>query len=274
MKSSAGFYLIFLDSMEGAVNSLQLWFTHLSEETLSALGFMILLVTAALIGFWIYNRRKYQQLAHQIPASVVKNYLDSIIQNSSALKSSLFRGGGLETSEGLSVPSVKPVHDLPTGGGSISSEEYVQKNAELSSLKAQVSDKNQVITELEAKLADATSTTVSAIAPVDSSAEVDELNNEIASLKEKLANATTSNTESESLVQERDELKSRLAEYEIIEDDLANLKKLQQENKQLKAALNGDESSDLKSDEKESVAPLEIAESSPESDTVTEPVGF
>ena len=226
--------------MEGAVNTLQLWFTHLSDETLSVLSFMILLVTAALVGFWIYNRRKYQQLAHHIPASVVKNYLDSIIQNSSALKSSLFRGGGLETSEGLSVPSVKSVHELPTGGGGISSESLVQKNAEFASLKSQISDKDQVISELEAKLADISVATTDGGQEL-TTVEIEKLNTEILDLKDQLAKSLSSSADSENLTRERDDLKNRLAEYEIIEDDLANLKKLQQENKQLKVALHGEE---------------------------------
>ena len=218
------------------MNTLQLWFTHLNEETLSVLSFLILGVFTALVAYWVFNRRKYQQLAHQIPASVVKNYLDSIIQNSSALKSSLFRGGGLELGDGVSVPSVRPVQDLPTGGGTISSEELGQKNAEIASLKAQVGDKNQVITDLEAQLESAKLAASAESSGIDP-AEVEKLNGEINSLKEQLASAPTGSGDSEEITKERDELKSRLAEYEIIEDDLANLKKLQQENEQLKAAL-------------------------------------
>ena len=39
------------------------------------------------------------------------------------------------------------------------------------------------------------------------------------------------------VTKERDELKDKLQEYSIIEDDLANLKRLQQENEQLKKSL-------------------------------------
>jgi len=48
-----------------------------------------------------------------------------------------------------------------------------------------------------------------------------------------------SNALVDELTKERDELKGRLQEYEIIEDDLANLKKLQQENEELKKQLAG-----------------------------------
>jgi uncharacterized coiled-coil protein SlyX len=45
------------------------------------------------------------------------------------------------------------------------------------------------------------------------------------------------------LQQKIQDLESRLAEYNVIEDDLANLKRLQQENAQLKAQLSGKEGS-------------------------------
>src|SRR5690606_3359119 len=39
------------------------------------------------------------------------------------------------------------------------------------------------------------------------------------------------------VTKERDEIRDRLKEFEIIADDLANLKRLQQENEQLKRSL-------------------------------------
>lgn len=43
---------------------------------------ILFILSAILIWVYLYNRKKYHNLKHQIPASVVKNYLDSIIQNS------------------------------------------------------------------------------------------------------------------------------------------------------------------------------------------------
>lgn len=218
--------------------------TKFTDEIITTLlAFMSLF--GLLIGtLWLYNRRKFRQLSHQIPAVVIKNYLDSIIQNSNALKSSLFRGGGLEVGEG--VPSVMPVRELSPGpmtSGSVNEEMLGQKNAEISSLQAKIKEKEKIIADLEKQLA--------ARGSGDSSEEVGILQKEVARLQAELAKAKEAASsaagkgggdaalkqELTSVSKERDELKERLMEYEIIEEDLANLKRLQQENEQLKATI-------------------------------------
>jgi hypothetical protein len=106
-------------------------------------GFLVILFTLFL-WLWFANRRKYHNLKHAIPANVVKNYLDSIIQNSTALKSSLFRGGGLEVN---GIPSVLPLQSL-MGGESLAVsgapstallEELNQKKAHIAALESQLS---------------------------------------------------------------------------------------------------------------------------------------
>ena len=123
--------------------------TKFTDETITTFVLLWVFVTCVLVLYWIHNRRKFHQLSHQIPASIVKNYLDSIIQNSTALKSSLFRGGGLDVGEG--IPSVVPVKDLPSGQVSVA--QMNQKNAEISALHARVAEKEMVIKDLEAKIA-------------------------------------------------------------------------------------------------------------------------
>jgi chromosome segregation ATPase len=186
---------------------------------------------AIIVAYWFYNRKKFHQLSHEIPASVVKNYLDSIIQNSTALKSSLFRGGGLDIGNG--IPSVVPIHDLPTGNVSVgaSSEEVTQKNAEIQSLTIKLSDKSRQVTDLEKKVQDLISSSG------NGSAESEMLKQEVQTLQVKLQEAQAAGAGSEELVAELETLRERLKEYEIIEEDLANLKRLQQENDQLKAEI-------------------------------------
>jgi hypothetical protein len=87
--------------------TLRLILTKFTDETITVFGTLLLVTTGTIIAYWFYNRKKFHQLTHEIPASVVKNYLDSIIQNSTSLKSSLFRGGGLDMGNG--IPSVVPV---------------------------------------------------------------------------------------------------------------------------------------------------------------------
>lgn len=233
--------------MEGDVSeTFRAAFINFADEYITILGSVSVLVLMAIIIYWLYNRKKYHELKHQIPASVVKNYLDSIIQNSSALKSSLFRGGGLD----VGVPSVVPVGNI--GGGDnvgVSDEALNQKNAEISSLSHQITEKSRVIQDLEGKVADLEGQ-VKAASSGDSGEIIAAKDKEIAELKAKIAELEAKLKEAESnsgggadpeqvatLTKERDELKERLQEYEIIEDDLANLKKLQQENEQLKKSL-------------------------------------
>ena len=237
--------------MESVTETLRFIARRISETPDEVLMFsfsLLSFVGIILVAYWFYNRRRIHQLSHQIPASVVKNYLDSIIQNSSALKSSLFRGGGLDVGEG--IPSVMPVGDLPTGNVSessgASSEELNQKIAEIASLTKRVADKDRMIRDLESKLDDAQSAGGDGN---DKTEEVAMLKDEIKRLKKELGEASQPSGGSEDnselegkladVTKERDDLKERLMEYEIIEEDLANLKRLQQENEQLRNQLAG-----------------------------------
>lgn len=232
------------------MEQIRLVLTQFTDETISISLAVLVVVFAALVAYWFYNRRKFHQLSHQIPASVVKNYLDSIIANSTALKSSLFRGGGLELGEG--VPSIIPTSDLPSGGvavGSDQSEELAQKNAEIANLKSLLGQKDATIAELEKMLEAARASNGGGI----SEEEANIMRGEIDSLKKQLEEANTAleaakaaggggdsgamQAEVDKISAERDELKERLMEYEIIEEDLANLKKFQQENEQLKKTI-------------------------------------
>jgi myosin heavy subunit len=211
--------------------TVRLILTKFTDETITVFSTLLLMTMAIIVVYWFYNRKKFHQLSHEIPASVVKNYLDSIIQNSTALKSSLFRGGGLDIGNG--IPSVVPIHDLPAGNVSIgsSSEEVSQKNAEIQSLSVKLNDKARQVTDLEKKVQDLISNSG------NGSAESEMLKQEVQTLQTKLQEAQAAGAGNEELVAELETLRERLKEYEIIEEDLANLKRLQQENDQLKAEI-------------------------------------
>ena len=201
----------------------------------------LLAITMTIIVYvYYYNRKKYHNLKHQIPASVVKNYLDSIIQNSTALKSSLFRGGGLDV-DPSSIPSVLPLDQLAgttpvgisTGGG----DEQLQ--AEIARLRSQLSEKDGVIKDLEAKNTELEGTVKA------KQERIEELEKLLAEAKANVGSADggggdeAMKAQLDELTAERDTLKEDLAQYDIIEDDLADLKRLKQENEQLKSALDG-----------------------------------
>ncbi len=225
--------------------TLRLILTKFTDETITVFSLMLLLTMALIILYWFYNRKKFHQLSHEIPASVVKNYLDSIIQNSNSLKSSLFRGGGLDIGNG--IPSVVPVGDLPSSmniGMGSGSEEVNQKNAEIAALSQKLNDRQKQIIDLEKRIADLS-------AGKGMGAETDLLKKDLSTLQQRLketenqlaearaASGGDANLQKEltSVTNDRNELRERLKEYEIIEEDLANLKRLQQENDQLKAEL-------------------------------------
>lgn len=201
-------------------------------------GFLVILSTLFL-WLWFSNRRKYHNLKHAIPANVVKSYLDSIIQNSTALKSSLFRGGGLEVT---GVPSVMPLQNL-TGGDSLAvngapstalMEELNQKKAQIAALEAQLSSAQNAQREVEGKLSEALRNLSTA------EARIKELEALLAAARANTGGGKADESlksELEMISKERDEIKDRLKEFEIISDDLANLKRLQQENEQLKRSL-------------------------------------
>lgn len=202
------------------------------------LGSMFI-VLAVLFYVWFYNRRKFHQFKHQIPSSVVKNYLDSIIQNSTALKSSLFRGGGLDVDPN-SIPSVMPL-DLLQSGGAVGvsagngggGDEAL--HAEISKLKAELSEKNNTVTELEAK-----NTELEGVVK-QKQERIEELEKLLAEAQANSGGASEDSGALAAITKERDELQDALKQYEIIEDDLADLKRLRQENEQLKQSLNGAE---------------------------------
>lgn len=226
--------------------------TQFTTETLTISSFLLMFIGSLIITFWVYNRRKFHRLTHQIPASVVKNYLDSIIQNSNALKSSLFRGGGLDLADGPA--SVVPLSSLPSSGiqSMGGSEELNQKNAEIASLHAKLAERSKIIQDLEKKLSEGGSKKGGASSEeleivkgelTKSQKKIEELQAKLAETqKAKPAAAAAGGSDEvqkqlEQVTKERDELKERLQEYEIIEEDLANLKRLQQENEMLKKSL-------------------------------------
>lgn len=217
--------------MESIINYLDKYSDLIVEFQI---GFLFIILSV-FVWVWYYNRRKYNHLKHQIPASVVKSYLDSIIQNSTALKSSLFRGAGLDV-DPSNIPSVMPLNDLP-GGTSVNiggGADDSALRAQIAGLQAQLSEKINIVNELEAKNASL-------------EGMVKQKQERIEELERLLAEAQASGGGSSdnpelanqlaALTKERDELKEELQQYDIISNDIADMKRLKQENEQLKKAL-------------------------------------
>ncbi|MFP5457171.1 MAG: hypothetical protein ACLGG7_00425 [Bacteriovoracia bacterium] len=207
-----------------------------TPEILVILSGLLVITTTLFLWLWFANRRTYNLLKHQLPASVIKTYLDSVIQNSNSLKSALFRGDAGDvplTSMPSSMPLIGGGENLAiaSSGGSSGQEAMLreqlqQKLAELASLQSQLAAAQNVKKQLESGLAGA-------------EARIKELEALLAQAGKTSGggNDALLQAEIQKISKERDTLRDRLKEYEIIEDDLANLKRLQQENQQLKRAL-------------------------------------
>ncbi len=203
---------------------------HNSDFLVILLSFSVL----SLVSFtflWFYNRRKFQGLEHDLPADVVKSYIDAIIQNSNVLKTSLFRG---ETGDSVMPPVmgqervIEKVKEVQVGDPELQSK--------LEQTLSQLTQTQKKVEELEGMLSGGDSKLKS------SENKVAELEAQVEKLKSGSADAnpeevTTLQTQIDEISKEKNMLRERLQEYEIIEDDLANLKRLQQENEQLKKSL-------------------------------------
>ncbi|WP_412463411.1 hypothetical protein [Halobacteriovorax sp. RT-2-6] len=222
--------------MTNSITRLSREMMYVSDNVFYILFSILILLICIIVVYWFYTRKRMQELQHQIPANVLKSYLDSVIQNSNALKSSLFRGGGLDTGEG--IPSVVPGGSLPTGN--VDGAQLASKNAEIAALNGQIANKDSLIRDLEAQLnvvEQSGSNSDSAQIITNLNSEIAQLKAQVETLKTASATAGDSSAEVSALASERDELQARLKEYEMIEGDLADLRKFKQENEQLKAQL-------------------------------------
>jgi len=222
------------------VESLITLLDKFTPEILVILSGLLVITTTLFLWLWFANRRSYNLLRHQLPASVVKQYLDTVIQNSNTLKNALFRGG-VEGLDPLSLPQGQgsPVNTeqiaqfisksnpqvLVTGGDDSELRAQLnQKISELAALQSQLSSAQSAKRELESSFAGA-------------QARIKELEALLAQAGKSGGADPALAAELEKIKKERNEFQNKLKEYEIIEDDLANLKRLQQENQQLKRAL-------------------------------------
>ena len=192
---------------------------HTTEESMVILLVLSCILFVFLVAYWQYNRRRFQKLSHQIPARVVKDYLDSVIENSAALKSSLFLGE--EDGKGASVVSVDK---LSGGPAAVDAAELGRKNAEIAELRNSIGVKDKIITELEGKLLVARGGSGE---PSILQSEIEQLN---ANLENQQIELSSTRDELKKIVEERDGLRDMLKEYEVLEEDLSKLKSLQEEN--------------------------------------------
>lgn len=209
-------------------------FSKFTQEALLFETFVIFTLGVAYTAFWIIKKRRFGVSPNVIPSGMVKHYLGELIHDAQSLRTQLFGllgQTGVGGSEKLSVTLAAGSASLTDLGPSVASG--VSAAAERIASDPELSQKMQ---ELEKKLQDQTGA-------------MQALETEKTKLEQELANAKSGSStpdgggapsgDLKKLQDKIKELEEKLMEYSVIEDDLANLKRLQQENAQLKAALEG-----------------------------------
>lgn len=190
-------------------------FSKFTSEALFIEASLICLLCIGYATFWILNKRKYGVIDQDVPSGVVKDYLAHLIVDAEQLKVQLFgllnstRSGG----HGFDASAL----GLTAHGGATGTLMSAGDPAFAAKLQ-----------ELEAKLTEK-ETALNGIVT-----EKDRLTSELQKAKEASGGGGGDNAD---LLEKIKMLEARLAEYSVIEDDLANLKRLQQENAQLKQQL-------------------------------------
>lgn len=192
-------------------------FSKFTPEALLIEAFFILLLCAAYAVFWVLKKRRFGALDDTIPSGVAKDYLGHLIGEAQSLRTQLF---GLLSGQG--ADSMGAGFFMPSGGAGAGDPEAARKLMLLEAKMAEQSAAmNAIIAEkegIERSLAEAKAQAQGSAAFVSGSTDT----SMIAELEKKIKM-----------------LEGKLAEYSVIEDDLANLKRLQQENAQLRGALAG-----------------------------------
>ncbi len=202
-------------------------YSQFTEEALLLEALILCVLSAIYLTFWILKKRKIGSANEQIPAALVQQYLNQLIGNAMLIRTQLF---GLLASQGHDPASLQSL--LGTGGASpipgagamagaaIPAAALGTAGASSPQLEAKFAEQMKVIETLKAEKA--------------------KVEQEVATLKMGGgASAAPAAGGDAGLLEKIKALEARLAEYSVIEDDLANLKRLQQENAQLKAMAGG-----------------------------------
>jgi hypothetical protein len=206
-------------------------FSRFTPEALLLEALVIFFLICAYTAFWVLRKRRYGPVDSNLPSGPVKSYLNELILNAEHLRLQLF--GLLSSSEyPKNTGSNLSTQVSLSPGGQVTSQdpEMAKKLAQLEfklmeqtkSLELISAEKTKLEKELTEAKENTTAGSTGSGATADSTGSPGGNSEEISKLQQKIQ-----------------DLESRLAEYNVIEDDLANLKRLQQENVQLKAQLSG-----------------------------------
>jgi hypothetical protein len=205
-------------------------FSKFTPEALLFEAFVILGLMALYLAFWVLKKRRMGSVENVVPAGLVKVYLNQLIGEAEVLRTQLFGLlNGVSPAAGQqaalrvmtpdllsSISSQLPAAGAAPAGAPVSGADKAQLQALETKMTEQAKAMEAIVVEktrIEKELAAAkVAGSKAGAAPTDDGM--------VAKLQERIRI-----------------LEGKLAEYSVIEDDLANLKRLQQENAQLRTAL-------------------------------------
>ena len=202
-------------------------FSQFTPEALLFESLSIFILAGGYASFWVLRKRRMGSVTEAVPIGIVKTYLNELIIDAEQMRVQLFgllqsAGVPLDPSQLAALRAPRKDFEAMYAQANGATPDGGDGSAKISALETKMAQQAEAMqtlmlekTRIERELAQAktaTQTAGAASAPGDSKVMAD--------LQTKIGN-----------------LEGKLAEYSVIEDDLANLKKLQQENAQLKAAL-------------------------------------
>ena len=202
------------------------FFSKFTEEFLLLSSAGVFTLLSLYCYTWVVKKRRLGAARDQVPAGMVKVYLNQLINEAQFVRTQLFglAGGTAAGSEQISSyfqanAASSPAPTLATTPTSSSNEIPKDLLERLKALENQLSDKESMV--------------------INVNVEKSKLLEEIEKLKrnEKSEAAAAPASNQNDLIQKLRALEERLEEYALFEDDLANLKRLQQENAYLKRQL-------------------------------------
>ncbi|MBU6154096.1 MAG: hypothetical protein KGP28_07325 [Bdellovibrionales bacterium] len=211
------------------MNSFIYLYSKFTEELLLLGGALIFTLMAIYCYEWVIKKRRLGAARNQIPAAMVKVYLNQLINEAQFVRTQLFglvngmpnEGAHLANTSSPNVPTSES-HDSPavqliqsataTFGGDL--------EARLKALQNQLTEKESIVVNIN----------------IEKTKLLEEIEN-LRQNQKAMQSAGNGGGNSDELPRKIRELEARLEEYSLFEDDLANLKRLQQENLQLKKKL-------------------------------------
>ena len=208
------------------MNSFIYLYSKFTEELL-LLGAAGIFTLLAIYCFeWVIKKRRLGAARNQVPAAMVKVYLNQLINEAQFVRTQLFGLVNGTAPEGLTLPT-SPILGSTTESHESPAAQLIQAatgitgdlDERLKALQSQLTEKESIV--------------------VNINIEKTKLLEEIENLRQnqKAMQSVGGGGNSDDLLKKVKELEARLEEYSLFEDDLANLKRLQQENLQLKKKL-------------------------------------